>query len=170
MIYPRQLGNIGLFLRTLRLGLDPWWLPLEGVRNPRGENLDLLLHTHFSDSGAVEERVAPVFTGRATRLDWQVAAKVVTYRTVVWAIDSFALYKSPGKDGIFPALLQEGREVLVPYLVRIFRTCLATGYVPTIWHLVKVVFIPKPGRDSYGGPKIIDLSALHHSCLRPWKD
>jgi hypothetical protein len=56
-------------------------------------------------------------------------------------------------DGIFPALLQEGREVLVPYLVRIFRTCLTTGYVPPAWRQVKVVFIPRPGRDSYGGPK-----------------
>jgi hypothetical protein len=118
-----------------------------------GETLDLLLHTHFSDSGAVEEGVAPVLARRATQLVWQEAAKVVTCRRVVWATDSFAPYKSPGMDGIFPALLQEGREVLVPYLVRIFRTCLATDYVPTTWRQVKVVFIPKPGRVSYGGPK-----------------
>jgi hypothetical protein len=56
-------------------------------------------------------------------------------------------------DGIFPALLLEGREVLVPYLVRIFRACLATGYVPIAWGQVKVVFIPKPGKPTYGGPK-----------------
>jgi hypothetical protein len=62
-------------------------------------------------------------------------------------------YKSPGMDGIFLALLREGREVLVPYLVKIFCACLVTGYVPTIWRQVKVVFIPKPGRNSYGGPK-----------------
>ena len=56
-------------------------------------------------------------------------------------------------DGIFQALLQEGREILIPYLIKIFRTCLATGYVPTAWRRVKVVFIPKPGRSSYCGPK-----------------
>ena len=38
------------------------------------------------------------------------------------AIDSFAPYKSPGMFGIFPALLQEGRRLLVPYIVKIFRT------------------------------------------------
>jgi hypothetical protein len=59
------------------------------------------------------------------RLDWQVVKRVVTYRRVGWAIDSFDPYKSPGMDEIFPALLQEGREVLIPYLVRIFRACLA---------------------------------------------
>jgi hypothetical protein len=50
-------------------------------------------------------------------------------------------------DGIFPALLLEGREILVPYLVRIFRACLATGYGPIAGRQVKVVFIPKPGKD-----------------------
>jgi hypothetical protein len=71
----------------------------------------------------------------------------------MWALESFVPYKSPEMDGIFPTLLQEGREVLVAYLVRIFHTCLATGYVPTAWRQVKVVFIPKSGRDTYGGPK-----------------
>jgi hypothetical protein len=80
-------------------------------------------------------------------------ARVVTYRRVVWAIESFVPYKSPGVDGVFPALLLEGREVLVPYLVRIFRACLATGYVPIAWHQVKVVFILKHDKATYGGPK-----------------
>ena len=56
-------------------------------------------------------------------------------------------------DGIFPALLQEGPGVLIPYLVKIFRTCLATGYVAAVWRQVKVLFIPKPGRSSYCGPR-----------------
>jgi hypothetical protein len=78
---------------------------------------------------------------------------VVTYRRVEWAIDSFAPYKSPGMDGIFPVLLQQAREAVIPYLVRIFRSCLATGYFPAIWQQVKVVFIPKPSRNSYSGPR-----------------
>ena len=60
----------------------------------------------------------------------------------------FSQYKSPGVDGIFLVLLQEGREVLVTYLIRIFRACLATGYVPAVWRQIKVVFISKPGRNS----------------------
>jgi hypothetical protein len=84
---------------------------------------------------------------------WQVAARIVTYRRVEWAIDYFAPYKSPGVDGIFPALLQEGWEVLIPYLIKIFRACQATGYVSTAWRQVKVVFIPKTSRNSYCGPK-----------------
>jgi len=45
---------------------------------------------------------------RASRCDW-VAAEVVTCGRVEWAINSFVPYKSPRMDGIFPALLQEGR-------------------------------------------------------------
>jgi hypothetical protein len=45
------------------------------------------------------------------------------------------------------------REVVIPHLVRIFRACLATGYVPAIWRQVKVVFIPKPSKNAYSGPR-----------------
>ena len=38
-------------------------------------------------------------------------------------------------------------------LHRIFRPCLATGYVPAIWRQVKVVFILKPGRNTHNGPR-----------------
>ena len=63
------------------------------------------------------------------------------------------LIRFPGMDGIYPALLQQGREIVIPCLIRIFRACLAMGYVPAIWRQVKVVFIPKPGRNSYTGPR-----------------
>jgi hypothetical protein len=56
-------------------------------------------------------------------------------------------------DGVFPALLQKGQEILIPNLIRIFRACLATGFVPAIWRQFKVVFTPKPGSSSYCGPK-----------------
>jgi hypothetical protein len=69
-------------------------------------------------------------------------------------------------DGILPALLQEGREVVIPNLVRIFRACLATGYVPAIWRQVKVVFIPKPSRNYYGGPRDYRLLSLTSFLLK----
>jgi len=98
-----------------------------------GETLDLLLTTHFPNSEITQETAAPAAALPARRLDWGLATRVVTYRRVERAIDSFAPYKSPGVDGIFPASLQKAREVVIPHLVRIFRACLATGYVPAIW-------------------------------------
>jgi hypothetical protein len=59
------------------------------------------------------------------------AAKVITYRRVEWAIDSFAPYKTPGIDGIFPALSQEGWDVFVPYWSGYFvPACLLAMFQP----------------------------------------
>jgi len=101
---------------------------------------------------------------RTKSVDSRVPTAINTYRRVEWAIDSSAPYKSPVVDGIFPALMQKGREVFIPYMVRIFRECLATGYVAATWLQVKAVFIPKPGRSSFCGSRDFGPISLT-SCL-----
>ena len=68
------------------------------------KTLDLLLATHFPNSVGIEREATPAAAHCAKRLDWRGAMMVVTYGRVVWAIDSFAPYKIPGMDGIFPTL------------------------------------------------------------------
>jgi len=150
--YPDQLAYTRLFLGTLiKLGS---LVAHSGRRiQSEGEAFELLLTTHFPSSEATQELAAPAAALRPGRSDWRLASEMITYRRAEWTIDSFAPYKSPGMDGIFPALLQEGREVVIPYLVRIFRACLSTGHLQAIWRQVKLVFIPKPGRNSYSGPR-----------------
>jgi hypothetical protein len=137
--------------RDPKIRLGSLVAPSGGHTLSEGETLDLLLATHFPNSVIMERGAVPAAACRAKCLDWRV--RIVTYWRVRWLINLFAPYKSPGMDEIFPALLQEVREVLIPYLVKIFHACLATGYVPAIWRQVKAVCIPKPGRNSYGGPK-----------------
>jgi hypothetical protein len=98
-----------------------------------GETLELLLTTHFPILEVIQELAAPAAVVNAGHSDWRLPAKVITYRRVEWAIISFAPYKSPGMDSIFLALLQEGQEVVILYLVRIFHARLSTDYVPDIW-------------------------------------
>ncbi|XP_021953633.1 uncharacterized protein LOC110850505 [Folsomia candida] len=64
-------------------------------------------------------------------------------------INSFGPLKAAGKDGIFPALLQRGLAELIPYLVPLMRGCLTFGYTPLKWRESRVVFLPKPGKESY---------------------
>jgi hypothetical protein len=45
-----------------------------------GETLDLLLSTHFPGSISVEGEAVSATASRTNRLDWQVAARVVTYK------------------------------------------------------------------------------------------
>jgi len=132
-----------------------------------GETLEHFLATHFPNL-VVTEEAANVAACCAKCLDWWVAARVVTYTRVEWAIDSCAPYKSPGMAGIFPALLQEGQRIWVPYLVKIFHACLATGYIPAIWRQVKEAFISKPGMNSYSGPRDfrpISLTSFLHKTM-----
>jgi hypothetical protein len=139
--------------RDPKIRLGSLVAPTREHTQPEGETLNLFLATHFPNSVCLERGVTFAVPRHTKCLDWQVAVRIVTYRRVGWAIDSFAPHKSPGTDMIFPALLQEGREVLIPYLIKIFRACLAIGYIPAVWCQVKVVFIPKLGRNSYCGPK-----------------
>lgn len=75
--------------------------------------------------------------------------EIITEERIVWAINSFAPYKSPGEDGIFPALLQHYMPLLINHIKRIFVASLTLKYTPKNWRGVKVVFIPKSGNHDY---------------------
>jgi len=65
------------------------------------------------------------------------------------AIKSFGPFKAAGGDEIFPAMLQQGIEVLAPQVLPIMKACVRFGYMPKLWRNMKVVFLPKPAKDSY---------------------
>jgi hypothetical protein len=71
---------------------------------------------------------------------------------VEWAINSFAPYKSPGMEGIFwPCCKRDGRLLILSwsgFFMPAWRVAMLQ--IQGIW---KVVFIPKPGRSSYTGPR-----------------
>jgi hypothetical protein len=79
MTYPSQLDCIGLFLGTLTSSWALWWLLQEGEQS-EGETLELLLTTHFPDSGVTQELAAPAAALTAKRPDWRLATRVVTYK------------------------------------------------------------------------------------------
>lgn len=114
----------------------------------------VLLETHFPGSVIVSEvRWDNSPDHEPTTQDWEVADKVISDDKVQWAISSFHPYKSAGCDGILPGLLQWSRNLITPFLVDILKTCLAHRYVPRAWREVRVVFIPKPGREDYSAAK-----------------
>ena len=86
-------------------------------------------------------------------LGWETAGRVVTVPKVRWAIQSFAPFKSSGEDNIFPAMLHHGLENMINLIAMIYRACIAYGYIPSVWRVVKVVFLPKPGKESYAFAK-----------------
>lgn len=77
------------------------------------------------------------------------AEKMVHEPILVWAIKKFHPFKSAGPDGIYPALLQSGLDIILHLLAALLRACIAWRYIPEEWRNSKVVFIPKPGRIDY---------------------
>jgi hypothetical protein len=69
------------------------------------ETLEVLLQTHFPESNVINPQDEchpqnPInLNQRATRGDGQTYNRIINYKRISWA------YKSPGPDGIFPALL-----------------------------------------------------------------
>jgi Reverse transcriptase (RNA-dependent DNA polymerase) len=103
-----------------------------------------LLETHFPGStplGEANEDLSATIVESSPLAD-----RIVTKEKLKWAVSSFKPYKCPGRDGIYPILLQEGLDVISPVLVKLFRASLASGYIPNAWREVKVSFIPKAGR------------------------
>ena len=73
--------------------------------------MDLLFATHFRNSDVGKEGAAPAAARRAMRVDWWVAARIITHRRVERPFDSFVPCKRPGMDGNFLALLHEVAQV-----------------------------------------------------------
>lgn len=119
------------------------------------ESLCLLLEKHFPGSTIVNNEEGDS-TSHFTRLpesELAIVGNIVTADRIRWAIGTFKPFKSPGEDEIFPALLQQGVEEILPSLKRLFRASLSMGIIPEPWRGVKVIFIPKPGKATYSDPK-----------------
>lgn len=113
------------------------------------ETLKLLIDAHFPGNTLAME--APIDQGQPP--DLNSIKSVVTNEKLEWAIDSFDPYKSPGLDGIMPAMLQKGKKILIPWLLVIYRSSLYHTHLPASWNKIKIVFIPKAGRSSHATAK-----------------
>jgi hypothetical protein len=100
---------------------------------------DHLLETHFPGCERSSDEISTTLETASlpTETNWLEASEIISEDKIRWAIAGFGLFKTTGEDGIFPALLKNGIEVLINEF----------GYIPKPWR--KVIFIPKPGRDSY---------------------
>lgn len=136
-------------------------LNLPGVlRHPNGELTNsheeaakLLLDTHFPGNANVNtDGPSNRFRDITFREDI-VTDEIVTSDRIHWALTSFEPYKSPGLDEIYPVLIQKAWNLIKSHITVIYRASLSLGYVPKLWQQVRVIFIPKPGKDDYTQPK-----------------
>jgi hypothetical protein len=122
------------------------------------ETLETLMLTHFPetrivrDPNVASEDILKTMDGSSDEA-WRGSRDLFKGNKVKWAIIKFKLYKSPGPDGILPALLQKGIKVLLPSIVLLCRASYTLGYLPKAWRGVKAVYIPKAGTKDPEQPK-----------------
>jgi ribonuclease HI/retron-type reverse transcriptase len=120
----------------------------------REDVLNILINTHFKDSLPVLVPTQDVVeSGRDWDHNTEIIDAIVADSKIEWAVSKFEKYKMEGPDGIFPALLQNCLEYILPHLSILYKACLNRSYVPRPWRKVNVKFIPKPGKSSYYDPK-----------------
>lgn len=123
--------------------------------NSNKERSKLLMETHFpdcrelspNDSVVIHE---PCYEGAESLQDIN---DLTTDSRITWAIQSLSPFKTPGEDGIFPALLQKTLKTSISILKALFRASLTLGYIPNSWRGTIVTFIPKAGKLAYDRAK-----------------
>ncbi len=55
--------------------------------------------------------------------------KAVTEDWIRWAVNSFMPYKAPDPDGIYPICLQMGLDLIIKFLIKVYRGSIAIGHI-----------------------------------------
>ncbi len=122
------------------------------------EALGILMNKHFPSS--VEGK-------KATGVDewvstpsplpfWKGMEEVISYITVDkvrLALESFGKMKAAGPDEMRPIILQKLDDSMLECITALYKATMRSGYTPTLWRTMKVVFLAKPGKSDYSVPK-----------------
>ena len=82
------------------------------------------------------------------------------------ALLEFEKKKSPGPDGIKPLVFEHLPEEFLLTLQLVYKAAIHLGYTPKAWRQTKVVFIAKPGKDTYDKAKSFRPISLSNYFLK----
>ncbi len=125
-------------------------LPTEDLNRTSADAQGVLLESRFPDARinrGSERSLKTTKTGDT--IDWHMARNVVTEDKVGRAVETFMPHKAPGPDGIYLICLQKGLDLIIKYLIKVYRGSIAMGQLLKLWRDVRVVLIHKSGRDLY---------------------
>ena len=119
------------------------------MTEPGLHTINFLLNSHFP-IGTKINGTPYNFGKKITReeikgpeIDWTTPELIVT------VFKLFRLKKPPGADGIEPIAFKHLPSNFIKYITIIYKTVKMLAYTPKIWKEARMIFIPKPGRDSY---------------------
>ena len=123
----------------------------EYTETPEG-TLKILLEAHFPNQNW-DDQEGDGEGENALEEAPEMVAEIVNKKALEAAFSSFQPYKSPGMDGIYPAHIQKGMEVIGDKLLKLYEKSIKERKPPRQWAEAKIAFIPKPGKTDYTDPK-----------------
>ena len=123
-------------------------------RTPK-ESLAALMDAHFlesvevTDQEGVDESHNVVMNESAP----DDVEEFITPTKVRDSIGSFGPMKAPGPDNFKPIILQNLHEETYKYISDIYKSIVRSGYTPSLWREMKVIFLAKEGKTEYCVPK-----------------
>jgi len=115
------------------------------------DSLAMLLRAAFPDH--VDDRVTEVERSMHVDDSARSLADYIDVHKVRKALGSFGANKAPGPDGLPTCVLQNLTDDMYEYLTKIYKMSITYGWIPEEWREMKVVFIPKVGKETYTSPK-----------------
>ena len=135
------------------------------LTDPGKETIDILTKTHFPAASGVRHvtynnrRNCTTEVLRAKYKSW------ITNELIVQALGEFEK-KSPGPDGLKPLVFEHLTEKFIDTLNLIYKAAIHLGYTPRLWRETKVIYIAKPGKESYEKPKSFRPISLSNYLLK----
>ena len=133
---------------------------------PGSETIDLLKQTHFpaaTDTKHVtynNRRNLEVAQIKEKYTDW------ITTNKINSALAGFEKKKSPGPDGLRPLVFEHLPDSFLRVLEIIYKSSVHLAYTPKAWKRTKVIFISKPGKETYDKPKSFRPISLSNYLLK----
>ena len=133
---------------------------------PGEETIEYLAKTHFPAATTTRHvtynnrRNLPLPDIQAKYKDW------INTALISKALAGFEKKKSPGPDGIKPIIFEHLPPQFIALLETVYKSCIHLGYTPKAWKRTKVIFISKPGKDSYDKPKSFRPISLSNYFLK----
>ena len=153
VLHRKEVQNISTFLK-----------PDGSSTSPGEDTADFLFRTHFPQS-------TPSFlphydhTPSSTSIIMEHFTNNVNPDTIRDSMSHFQSKKTPGSDGFKPVLLYLPPNVIYLLCV-IYRLCLYLRYTPWLWKECTVIFLPKPGKDTYSQPSSYRPISLSNYLLK----